>query len=1515
MEVTDGAPPVLREGVMAFDAEGHGRLPELQGTVDLEAGGRSLTELRREKLEQLPSQLRAESALLPDELVGPDKEVTFAIQNLTRKEREQIVKRALATTDQDNGVYYQKYRSRLDRVELAQPSVEIRFDDLTIEAGVYVGGRALPNLLNASRNAMESLLRVLHLTRDNRRRFQILRKVSGVLKPGRLTLLLGPPGCGKSSLLLALANRLDSNLKVTGSITYNGHTAKEFSPKRTVTYVPQVDLHIGELTVRETLDFGARCLRAGTNKDLVRELGRREVADAIVPDPDIDAFMKASALEGQKENLVTDYVMKILGLDICADTLVGNQLIRGVSGGQRKRVTTGELLVGSKKVLLLDEISTGLDSSTTFQIVNCLQNICHYTKSTVFTSLLQPAPETFELFDDVVLLSEGHVIYQGPRERILDFFEMQGFRCPKRKGVADFLQEVTSRKDQEQYWARDTPYTYVPVSSFADAFDDFEVGRLIRKELSQPFDKARSLPGALVPSKAGRDFEWGIFRACLDREWTLMKRNSFLYIVKTVQCALLAIISATVFLRTTLNSDSIADGSLYLSMIFFSLVYIMFNSYAEISLTVHRLPIFFKQREDQFYPAWAFNLPSIITRLPYTLVEVLIWTALTYYIVGLAPDAGRFFTYFLILLALHQMGVALFRLVGVLARTMTMANTAGSFALMCIFLLGGFVIAKPQIHPWWIWGFWISPLSYVQQGMAINEFSAPRWQKLAPGSNETIGASVLTARGLFHEHWWVWVSVGVMVGYAILFNVLINLALDYFPPIGTAQAIISEDVLDEKEKARVGHVTDALNVSVLIPVVEAASGADERAGTPVAKENTGVHRRAIIVPETQIELAQSRTPGSRRSRTPGSSRRASVTPSGLGQPSPSGLAQYYEKVGGAKRGMVLPFEPLSMVFHDVWYSVDVPKGLAKEGEEGNKLQILKGCSGAFRPGVLTALVGVSGAGKTTLMDVLAGRKTTGYVEGDVFVGGFPKEQDSFARVSGYVEQFDIHSPSTTVFEALTFSAWLRLSETVDPQTRKEFVEEVMELVELIPLRNALVGSPGVSGLPVEARKRLTIAVELVANPSIIFMDEPTSGLDARAAAIVMRTVRNTVDTGRTVVCTIHQPSIDIFEAFDELLLMKRGGHVIYAGPLGTKSKFLVEHFSAVRGVPQIRDGHNPSTWMLEVTTPGMEEKLGVDFAEYYKSSTLFKRNEDLIAKLSKPMEGASKLRFDSKYSRSFGVQFTACFWKNSRTYWQTPEYTGVRYFFSAGVALIFGSIFWDLGQIRNTQQNVFNVMGAIYASVLFLGTSNASSVQPVFSKERAVSYRERGAGMYSPTAWVLALCAIEVPYVLVQTVLYSCITYSMINFEWTAIKFFEYMAVMFLTFLIFTYYGIMVVAATPGLALASIISSFFYSFWNLFAGFLIPLPRIPGWWVWYYYINPISWTLYGLIASQLGDVNDEYILETNGAKDKTVSEFVRSHLGFKHEYVPVALACLLGFVIIFFLLAVMAVRFLNYQKR
>ncbi|GJP69389.1 hypothetical protein CLOP_g323 [Closterium sp. NIES-67] len=195
-------------------------------------------------------------------------------------------------------------------------------------------------------------------------------------------------------------------------------------------------------------------------------------------------------------------------------------------------------------------------------------------------------------------------------------------------------------------------------------------------------------------------------------------------------------------------------------------------------------------------------------------------------------------------------------------------------------------------------------------------------------------------------------------------------------------------------------------------------------------------------------------------------------------------------------------------------------------------------------------MGFPGAGKTTLLDVLAGRKTIGRTRGDILVNSFPKVQATFARISGYVEQSDIHTPFITIRESLQFSAALRLPSTTSLADRALVVQEAMDLLELHDIADTLVGFIGINGLTVEQAKRLTIGVELVANPSVLFLDEPTSGLDSRAADIVVRGIRNIAGTGRSTICTIHQPSRRLFFAFDWLYLMKRGGEVVYFGPIG-----------------------------------------------------------------------------------------------------------------------------------------------------------------------------------------------------------------------------------------------------------------------------------------------------------------------------------------------------------------------------
>jgi ABC-type multidrug transport system ATPase subunit len=614
--------------------------------------------------------------------------------------------------------------------------------------------------------------------------------------------------------------------------------------------------------------------------------------------------------------------------------------------------------------------------------------------------------------------------------------------------------------------------------------------------------------------------------------------------------------------------------------------------------------------------------------------------------------------------------------------------------------------------------------------------------------------------------------------------------------------------------------------------------------------------------------------------------------------------------GDGRRGMVLPFAPLAVAFNNMRYSVDMPAEMKAQGVDQDRLLLLKGVSGSFKPGVLTALMGVSGAGKTTLMDVLAGRKTGGYIEGDISISGYPKKQETFARISGYCEQNDIHSPNVTVYESLVYSAWLRLPSDVESETRKMFIEQVMELVELNSLRDALIGLPGVSGLSTEQRKRLTIAVELVANPSIIFMDEPTSGLDARAAAIVMRTVRNTVDTGRTVVCTIHQPSIDIFEAFDELFLMKRGGEEIYVGPLGHQSHDLIEYFEGIEQVSKIKPGYNPATWMLEVTSQAQEDILGVSFAEVYKNSDLYQRNQSAIRELSKAPAGSKDLYFPTQYSQSSITQCMACLWKQNLSYWRNPQYTVVRFFFSLVVALMFGTIFWRLGGRKSRQQDLFNAMGSMYAAVLFMGISYSSSVQPVVAVERTVFYRERAAGMYSALPYAFGQVVVELPYVLVQSLVYGVIVYAMIGFQWDVKKFCWYIYFMYFTLLYFTYYGMLAVGLTPSYNIASIVSSFFYGVWNLFSGFVIARPTMPVWWRWYSWACPVSWTLYGLVASQFGDLT-EPLQDTN----VPINVFLEDFFGFHHDFLGIVAVAVAGFAVLFAVCFGLAIKVLNFQQR
>ncbi|CAN7013037.1 hypothetical protein IGI04_012326 [Brassica rapa subsp. trilocularis] len=1364
-------------------------------------------------IERLPTFERITTALFwnRDEQGKRNERRVMDVSKLEDLDRHLFIDDLIRHVEDDNLRLLQKIKNRIDEVGLELPTIEVRFSDLFVEAECeVVYGKPIPTLWNAIASRIS---RVMCLKKE--KSISILNGVSGIIRPKRMTLLLGPPSCGKTSLLLALAGRLDHSLKTTGNVSYNGHLLSEFVPEKTSNYVSQNDLHIPEITVRETLDFSGCFQGTGSRLETMKEISRREKLKGIIPDPDIDAYMKATSIEGSKTNLQTDYILKILGLSFCADTRVGDTSRPGISGGQKRRLTTGEMIVGPIKTLFMDEISNGLDSSTTFQIVSCLQHYALLSEGTIVVSLLQPAPETFELFEDVILMGEGKIIYIGPRDCICRFFEDCGFKCPTRKSVAEFLQEVISRKDQEQYWCHiDKPYSYVSIDSFIERFKKSELGLQQQEELSKTHDKSQAQKDSLCSRKYSLS-NWEMLKACSRRELLLMKRNSFVYVFKSGLLICIGSITMTVYLRTGSKRDPVHANYL-MGSLFFSIFKMLADGIPELTLTISRLSVFYKQKELYLYPAWAYALPSAILKIPISVLEAFMWTSLTYYVIGYSPDIVRFFRQFLIFFALHLSCISMFRAIAATFRDFVLATTMGSVSIVLLSLFGGFVLRKPSMPAWLQWGFWLSPLSYAEIGLTSNEFFSTRWSQTTSG-NRTLGEEVLDARGLNFGDQSYWGAFGALIAFTFFFNIVFVLALTFLTTSNRSRAIVSSD--------------------------------DDNA------QSSGNHTKSSSKIATQSKNA-------------------------------------------------LPFKPLTFTFQDVRYFVQTP--------QGKKVQLLSNVTGAFKPGVLTALMGVSGAGKTTLMDVLSGRKSRGDIEGDIQVGGYRKVQETFARVSGYCEQFDIHSPNLTIRESLEYSAWLRLPSSINSETKRAIVREVLETIELEEIKDSLVGLPGVSGLTTEQRKRLTIAVELVANPSIIFMDEPTTGLDARAAAIVMRAVKNITETGRTVVCTIHQPGTDIFEAFDELVLMKNGGKIIYHGPLGQHSSNVIEYFMRIPGVPKMKENTNPATWLLDITSRSSEDKIGVDLAQIYKESSLFKENNIVIEQMRGTSSGTEELTSLTRYAQTGWGQFKACLWKQHLSYWRNPSYNLTRILFMCLTSLICGVLFWQKANKINTQQDLFNVLGSMYTVVLFTGINNCSTVLFCIATERNVFYRERFAQMYNSWAYSLAQVLVEIPYSLVQSILCMAILYPMVGYHFSVYKVFWSFYAVFCSLLIFNYFGMLLVVITPNIHVAFTLRSGFYSMVNLFAGYVMPKPSIPKWWIWMYYLSPTSWVLNGLLTSQYGDMEKEIVAF---GETKKVSDFVEDYFGFRYDSLALVAIILIAFPILLASLFAFFIDKLNFQKK
>lgn len=529
-----------------------------------------------------------------------------------------------------------------------------------------------------------------------------------------------------------------------------------------------------------------------------------------------------------------------------------------------------------------------------------------------------------------------------------------------------------------------------------------------------------------------------------------------------------------------------------------------------------------------------------------------------------------------------------------------------------------------------------------------------------------------------------------------------------------------------------------------------------------------------------------------------------------------------------------------LTWEAVNYDVPVPSG---------QLRLLRNVYGYVKPGELTALMGASGAGKTTLLDVLAARKNIGVITGDILIDG-KTPGIAFQRGTSYAEQLDVHEEAATVREALRFSADLRQPYDTPKEEKYAYVEEVISLLEMEDIADAIIGSPE-SGLAVEQRKRVTIGVELAAKPELLlFLDEPTSGLDSQSAFNIVRFLRKLAAAGQAILCTIHQPNSALFENFDRLLLLQKGGQCVYFGDIGKDANVLLDYFRQ-HGAYCPPDA-NPAEWMLDAIGAGQAPRIGVkDWGDVWSDSLEFERVKQEIVHIRETRlreVGEAESIQQKEYAAPVWHQIKIVCRRQSLAFWRTPNYGFTRFFNHVVVALLTGLSYLRLNNSRSSlQYRVFIIFQVTVLPALIL-----AQVEPKYAFARMISYREQAAKAYRTFPFALSMVLAEIPYSILCAVGFFLLIYyipglqpapSRAGYQFFIILITEFFAVTL---------GQTVAALTPSPFISSLTNPFIIITFALFCGVTIPKPQIPGFWrAWLYQLDPFTRLIGGMVVTEL----------------------------------------------------------------
>ncbi|KAK7466063.1 Multidrug resistance protein [Stygiomarasmius scandens] len=1257
---------------------------------------------------------------------------------------------------------------------------------------------------------------IMNYTNMERQRIDILRGFEGLVKDGEMLLVLGPPGSGCTTLLKTISGETHGFDVDEGSgINYQGIPweimHKDFRGE--VVYNAENDVHFPNLTVGQTLSFAAK---ARTPHTRLPDVTREQYAE----------HMKA-------------VVMAVFGLSHTENTKVGNDFIRGVSGGERKRVSIAEVVLSGSPLQCWDNSTRGLDSATALEFVKSLKLSSKYAGTTAVVAIYQASQSIYDLFDKVTVLYEGRQIYFGRTGDAKKFFVDMGFLCPERQTTADFLTSLTNPEERQ---ARPGYENLVPRTpdEFAKRWQQSQERQRLTLEIDrwnlrfpvggEQLDKFRqsrkSSQAKGMRSKSPYTISLPMqIRMCLRRGFQRLRGDLSLFFATVIGNTIMGLIVSSIFFNLKANTDSFFSRG---SLLFFAILMNAFSSVLEILSLYEQRPIVEKHSRMALYHPTAEAISSMICDLPAKITTAITFNLTLYFMTNLNRTPSAFFTFLLFSFMCTMVMSMIFRTIGASSRTIHQAMTPAALIILGLIIYTGFTIPTRDMKGWLRWLNYIDPIGYAFESLMINEFTGrefpcslfvpsdlggvlPQYSNLtgtqricatagaAPGSAVVDGGQYLAQTFNYvksHE----WRNLGILFVFMILFCATYLIATEF---------------------------------------ISAAKSKGE-----------------VLV--------------FRRGHVPASSKRPDDVEMALNRDLSLSRASSMTYADSIDKGAVGNLQKQTSVFHweDLCYDIKI---------KGEPRRLLDHVDGWVEPGTLTALMastlslgifhyvdipfsfkGASGAGKTTLLDTLASRLTMGVVTGDMFVDGHQRDS-SFQRKTGYVQQQDLHLQTSTVREALIFSARLRQPRDTPDSEKVAYVDEVIRLLGMEEYADAVVGVPG-EGLNVEQRKRLTIGVELAAKPQLLlFLDEPTSGLDSQTAWSICTLLRKLANSGQAILCTIHQPSALLFQEFDRLLFLARGGRPVYFGDIGKNSQTLISYFESQGAHPCPADA-NPAEWMLEVTGAAPGAVAARDYAEAWRESNEYQQVKKELARKRelgklKPVVDAETKKNSPEYAEfaaPFWTQFKLCVFRVFQQYWRTPSYIYAKVTLTTLASLFIGFTFLKSG---NTRQGLQNQMFSIFMLLTIFGNL-VNQIMPHFVTQRSLyEVRERPSKAYSWKAFMLANICTELPWNAAMSIIMFLCFYYPIGMNSNAIEdgaVTERGGLMFLYilwFLLFTStFTNMIIAAVDTPENGGNISNLIFSLSLVFCGVLVGPDRLPGFWIFMYRVSPFTYFVEGMLS-------------------------------------------------------------------